>query len=234
VIIITDYYDTWDPESFGNDAGYQQAIREFTRGLIKGHVLDTGCGSRVVYSLSQADSWTGVDISRKMSEHIIFFEKPNNLTCKFHLADIRNLPFKDNVFDTVVVQFILHHLGEKNRKNTYIQVEKAFKQLKRVIRPGGKIIIIENTPGFLERPYHVFYPILWKIGLSFGVRLPYFLKPCQLKFFAAKEKCNYISAVQIPINEKIYNPVLKMRVPAFFSSDLFQKMMLFLFEVGDE
>jgi ubiquinone/menaquinone biosynthesis C-methylase UbiE len=231
---MANYYDTWNPADFNIDANYQLAIREFTRGQIQGDVLDAGCGSRIVYSLRDASSWNGVDVSEIMTDHAIFSEKPDELEAHFHKADIRALPFADNSFDTVIVQFVLHHLGERSRKESFRQVGSALAELKRVTRSGGRILIIENASGPLEWPYHQFFPLFWRLGLVFGSRLPFFLRYGQIKQMAKATGLKFVSSVNIPIDEKIYNPVLKFHVPTFFSSQLFMKMTILLFDMPNE
>jgi ubiquinone/menaquinone biosynthesis C-methylase UbiE len=231
---MTEYYDTWDPANFDINANYQLAIREFTRGQVQGDVLDAGCGSRIVYSLRNAASWNGVDVSEIMTGQAVFNEKPDWLEVRFHKADIRSLPFTEKSFDTVIVQFVLHHLGERSRKESFRQVSRALNELKRVTRTDGKIIIVENASGPLEWPYHLLFPLFWRLGLALGSRLPFFLRYGQIKQLAKGAGLKFITAMHIPIDEKIYNPVLKFRVPTFFSSELFMKMTLFLFERCDE
>jgi len=50
-------------------------------------------------------------------------------------ADLFELPFKDNSFDHVFVCFVLEHVREP---------ERALAALKRVLRPGGTITVIEG------------------------------------------------------------------------------------------
>lgn len=228
------YYDTWNSDAFEINANYQRAIREFTRGLITGDVLDAGCGARIVYSLNSASSWNGIDVSEVMTEKAVFSEKPDSLSATFHKADIRSLPFAENSFDTTVVQFVLHHLGEQNKGESFRQVSQAIAEVKRVTRAGGKILIVENASGLLEWPYHLCFPLFWRAGLAFGTRLPFFLRYGQMKKLATEGGLNFITAMHIPIDEKIYNPVLRLRLPSFFSSDFFQKMTIFLFEQPDD
>ena len=49
------------------------------------------------------------------------------------------MPFKDNFFDVVVCAWVLEHLSDPN---------KAFKEIYRVLKPGGKVIFI--TPNALN------------------------------------------------------------------------------------
>ena len=46
------YFETWRPEAFGRMTRYQMTLRTFSAGLIRGDVLDIGCGARVYYDIS--------------------------------------------------------------------------------------------------------------------------------------------------------------------------------------
>lgn len=51
----------------------------------------------------------------------------------YKLADVENLPFKDESFDTVVDTFSIQ---------SYYDRKKALKEMKRVLKPGGKLLIM--------------------------------------------------------------------------------------------
>ena len=57
---------------------------------------------------------------------------------KFKQTDIFNLSFKDNYFDHVFVCFVLEHISNPLR---------ALIELKRVLKPGGTIMVIEGDHG---------------------------------------------------------------------------------------
>ena len=57
---------------------------------------------------------------------------------QWHRADLFDLPFADSVFDHLFVCFVLEHLHEPRR---------ALAGLRRVLRPGGTITVIEGDHG---------------------------------------------------------------------------------------
>jgi demethylmenaquinone methyltransferase / 2-methoxy-6-polyprenyl-1,4-benzoquinol methylase len=78
----------------------------------------------------------GVDISSGMLE--LGKKKIEKLglqqTIELKLADSENLPFADNTFDAITVGF-----GVRNFEN----LEKGIQDMHRVLKPGGKMIILE-------------------------------------------------------------------------------------------
>jgi ubiquinone/menaquinone biosynthesis C-methylase UbiE len=68
-------------------------------------------------------------------------EYKNSLS--FVSANIYTLPFDDESFDQIVVTCLLHHLADLN---------KAFMEIKRVIKPKGRITIyVSCDPGVVNR-----------------------------------------------------------------------------------
>jgi demethylmenaquinone methyltransferase/2-methoxy-6-polyprenyl-1,4-benzoquinol methylase len=65
----------------------------------------------------------------------------------FQWADALDLPFGDNSFDLYTISF-----GLRNTHNT----EKALRQALRVVRPGGRLVVVEfSAPTF--RPFRTIY-----------------------------------------------------------------------------
>jgi len=66
----------------------------------------------------------------------------NDDTIEYKEADAQNLPFEDNSFDMVLMQFGIMFVPDK---------DKAFSEIYRVLKPGGKLYFtawesIDNTP----------------------------------------------------------------------------------------
>ena len=106
-------------------------------------VLEAGCGiGAQTIPLAQhspdADI-TSIDlspVSLAQAEERVRVAGIRNVT--FRQADIHALPFADNSFDHVFVCFVLEHLPDPARALAY---------LRRVLRPGGSITVIEGDHG---------------------------------------------------------------------------------------
>ena len=108
-------------------------IPKYTRNL-----LDVGCGTGTfeeILSLSQNKcnfDVSGTDISKKSIE---IAKSKRLLNSIFLCGDAENLPFKNKSFDCIVLIEVIEHIPNK---------ESVFKELKRVLKRNGKIII--TTP----------------------------------------------------------------------------------------
>lgn len=96
-------------------------------------VLDAGCGKgrfakRLISKFPEADIW-GVDISDKMLCHVSDIVKTRQ-------GSLLNLPFPDNYFDYVYCIEALEHA---------VNHKLAVRELCRVIKPGGRILIIDKN-----------------------------------------------------------------------------------------
>lgn len=99
--------------------------------------IATGTGDFAIASLKlNPDEVIGVDISSGMLEVGAkkMKNKGHDKTIKMILGDSENLAFEDNYFDALTVGF-----GVRNFEN----LEKGLEEMLRVIRPGGKAVILE-------------------------------------------------------------------------------------------
>jgi ubiquinone/menaquinone biosynthesis C-methylase UbiE len=119
-------------------------VRKFTpQG---GAVLDVGCGmGRLLDRLSDYQRY-GMDISAAYLSYAI---KVDAEVC---LAKVEDMPYRDELFDTIVCTDVLEHVLDLNA---------AILQLFRVVKQGGHLVIRvpyrENLEPYLrpEYPYHM-------------------------------------------------------------------------------
>ena len=110
--------------------------------LIGTSVLDLGSGTGAAFDQLLNYETTAIDPDKKMLELNTFENKV--------LGSAENLPFEDNSFDNVFCSFVWRNVSDTN---------KALEEVYRVLRPGGKFILLDMT-----RPKNPFLKILHKIG----------------------------------------------------------------------
>lgn len=93
----------------------------------------------------------GTDFCAEMLEYAPPKAKENNLDIKFEIADVMNLQYDDESFDISSISF-----GIRNVDDTLT----GLKELARVVKKGGKVIIIEF--GQPKGIFSVFYNIYSK------------------------------------------------------------------------
>ena len=100
---------------------------------IRGNVmLDAGCGTgSLMKKLKGFGEIWGIDASSEACK----LAKKNGLK-KVLQASVEKIPFKDSTFDAVISIDVLYHKGVKSDL-------KALKEFKRVLKPGG-ILIVKN------------------------------------------------------------------------------------------
>ena len=110
--------------------------------LVGTSVLDLGSGTGAAYEELINYETTAIDPDKKMLELNTFENKV--------LGFAEKLPFEDNSFDNIFCSFVWRNVSDTN---------KAFNEVYRVLRPGGKFVLLDMT-----RPKNSFAKILHKIG----------------------------------------------------------------------
>ncbi len=123
--------------------GFDKSWRDKAINNLKGtSVLDLGSGTGAAFDQLLNYETTAIDPDKKMLELNTFENKV--------LGSAENLPFEDNSFDNVFCCFVWRNVSDTN---------KALQEVFRVLRPGGKFILLDMT-----RPKNPFLKILHKIG----------------------------------------------------------------------
>lgn len=100
-------------------------------------LLDCGCGTgpmiSLLYEKNPNKHYTGLDITPKMIE----VAKSKGLKgVNWIVGDCENLPFESDLFDVVICSNSFHH---------YPNPQDFFNSVKRVLRPGGRLILQDYT-----------------------------------------------------------------------------------------
>jgi SAM-dependent methyltransferase len=223
------YFETWDDSVFSSEQKIYRVVELVTRGLVRGDVVDMGCGSRVYYDLSEVKRWVGLDLSPTLLEQLKFTtgNKPAG-PVETLCTSCRDMPLEDATFDTVVAIFVLHHLAEWNRTRTKANVLEALRQARRVLRDDGTMIILETWPQFLLHFYHFAYPVLYPLARRlWKVELPYFLGPGALEKLAHEAGFRECYAMAVRLYEDVRQPVLGIVLPAW-AQRLVQKYTIYI------
>lgn len=152
--------------SFGQDVVWRKKVARHLPQTNNLHILDiaTGTGD-LLLSLyresSRVSSGIGIDMAEKMlavGEQKLARRKLDG-SLSLQKGDAMNIPFAEETFDAVSIAF-----GIRNVEN----VEKALREMHRVLKPGGRALILEfSLPGNrVIRRLYLFYfrHILPRIG----------------------------------------------------------------------
>jgi ubiquinone/menaquinone biosynthesis C-methylase UbiE len=97
-------------------------------------VLDVACGPGAFSVQFQPESYWGVDINEKYIHYA-----RRRYRGEFRVMDARDLDFEDSSFDEALVFGLLHHLNDDD-------VAAVVRGLARVVKPGGRVLVIEDIP----------------------------------------------------------------------------------------
>lgn len=131
-----DAYDAWYETPLGAVSGrLEKELILSMAGVKKGEkALDAGCGTGI-YSIELARRraiTTGIDSSGEMLDWAGAKARKEGLTVEFVSTDALSLPFFDDYFDIVLSVDLLCFVKER---------EKALLEMRRVLRPGGRLIV---------------------------------------------------------------------------------------------
>jgi len=162
-------------------------------------VLDLGCGNGRWYKVFKEKKvdYFGVDNSEKLIE----IAKENFPDAKFFVGNALNLPFPDNFFDKVYSIALLHHIPSEDFRI------KVLKEAKRVLRPGGILILtcwrVHRLREILAFLKYTFLKIIGKSKLDFrDTFVPWGKKTLRYyHFFTQKELENLLRKVGFEILE---------------------------------
>lgn len=144
--------------SLGIDIRWRKRAIQELRVIQPKLILDvaTGTGDFAIQSLDlNPDKVIGVDISEGMLQvgRQKMINRKLDQKIELRTGDSENLPFEENKFDAVIVAF-----GVRNFEN----LEKGLVEIFRVVRPGGKVVILE-----FSKPSHFPFKQLYNFYFKF-------------------------------------------------------------------
>ncbi|MFD4637832.1 class I SAM-dependent methyltransferase [Lentzea sp. NPDC058436] len=134
---VAEAYAADNEKSFAN-AYYERPATLALAGDVAGRrVLDAGCGAGPLFAAlrDRGAIVTGVDVSSGMLAQA---RRRLGADADLRVADLAEpLPFPDAAFDDVIASLVLHYLRDWG---------PALAELRRVLRPGGRLIVSVNHP----------------------------------------------------------------------------------------
>ncbi|MCA9691819.1 MAG: class I SAM-dependent methyltransferase [Myxococcales bacterium] len=114
-------------------------------------VLDVGCGTGTLLlaaaeRVGPTGALRGLEAAPEMIEHAHAKARAQGLALELAQGSADRLPYADASFDVALCTLVLHHLPEDVQR-------AALVELGRVLRPGGRVVIVDlhPRPGLLRR-----------------------------------------------------------------------------------
>jgi SAM-dependent methyltransferase len=119
-----------------------QRVKAIVHGLelkAESSLLDVGCGAGSLLNVLTCREMTGIELSPTMAARA---RERVGSDARILEGNAEDLPFPDHAFDRVVASSLLSHV---------LHPERVVKELKRVTRPGGLVVVSISDEGQIER-----------------------------------------------------------------------------------
>ncbi len=143
--------------TFGLDQLWRKKMCAFLPPRKEMHVLDcaTGTGDQIIALMAKRPDIahvTGIDLADEMVEigKQKIAKKPYASKVSMEIASALSIPYPDNHFDAVTISFGIRNVTD---------MMTAFHEFLRVLKPGGRLLILEGTVPEKKwlRSIHLFY-----------------------------------------------------------------------------
>jgi demethylmenaquinone methyltransferase/2-methoxy-6-polyprenyl-1,4-benzoquinol methylase/phosphoethanolamine N-methyltransferase len=142
--------------------GRERRLREMTAdmaGIKPGdRVLDVGCGPGNLTLAAKSRTGTGgevhgIDAAPEMIEVAMGKAAKSGADVDFRVGLIEEIPFEDGYFDVVLSSLMIHHLPDDLKR-------RGFTEIRRVLKPGGRLLIVDFKPPSNHFMKHILAHIL--------------------------------------------------------------------------
>lgn len=139
---------------------YENAGRLLNRELQENSdVLDLGNGGVINYDYSRFKHLDCADIVVNRNAQLRYADVPNVRFLQTDATNMSELPSEN--YDAVILQTLIHHLAGPSYRETKHRVRAALEECNRVLRVGGKLLVMESTVApWFNRLEKVFFPIM--------------------------------------------------------------------------
>ncbi|WP_299527918.1 class I SAM-dependent methyltransferase [uncultured Lutibacter sp.] len=142
------------------DQSSNRKQREKIIPLASGNVLEIGIGSglNLPFYTSKVKMLTAIDPSKELWKRTQFNTEKLPFDFKFMIASAENIPESDHNFDCVVITYTLC---------TIPNLKMAFSEIKRVLKPTGKLLFCEHGKApekTIQKYQNIINPVWKRIG----------------------------------------------------------------------
>jgi len=128
--------------------------------LASGNVLEIGIGSglNLPFYTSKVNTLTAIDPSKELWNRTLVNTNKLPFNFEFVIASAENIPADNNKFDTIVITYTLCTIPNLN---------KAFSEIKRVLKPNGKLLFCEHGKAperSIQKYQNIVNPVWKRIG----------------------------------------------------------------------
>jgi len=169
---------------------------------LNGRLLDFGCGNKPYMELIDVQEYIGLEIENDNSS-----QTDKNIEAYY---DGKTIPFADNYFDSILSSEVFEHI---------FNLEQILMELKRVLKPGGHILI---TVPFVWEEHSI--PYDFARYTSFGIKD--LLERSGFSVVTAEKTTNYVETVfqmwGVYIYQSVFpkNKFIKAILTPFFISPI--------------
>jgi len=145
--------------SLGLAKGWRRAAVASFHQNPPGEVLDVACGTGdFVHAILEASPTSKV-VGLDFSEEMLRLARTRGYNATFQQGDVLALPFEDGRFDAVTVGFGLRNFSD---------MPKALSEMARVLKSGGRLIVLEATQPGTPLKKGLFKAYQWSVAPLVG------------------------------------------------------------------